>query len=202
MLKWKISLNFFKKDEVLVRNKKELRKKILMLLKTQKEGEQLTKSLIIRDKLFNLPEYQEALTILFYASFQGEVNTFNMINESQSKGKKIALPKIDRGKKIFVPILVEYSEKELIAGSYGIMEPKKTEGMKVPLENIDMVIVPGIAFDKKNNRLGRGEGYYDKFLKKLPPTLPTIGLAYDFQIVENFPFQESHDVPVSQVLIN
>ena len=65
-----------------------------------------------------------------------------------------------------------------------------------------MVVVPGVAFDKKNNRLGRGKGYYDRFLKMLPFSTPTIGLAFDFQIVENLPVKEPHDVPVSQVIYN
>jgi 5-formyltetrahydrofolate cyclo-ligase len=57
-----------------------------------------------------------------------------------------------------------------------------------------------VAFDRKNNRLGRGEGYYDRFLKLLPSTTPTIGLAFDFQLVDTLPELEAHDMPVSLVL--
>jgi 5-formyltetrahydrofolate cyclo-ligase len=66
---------------------------------------------------------------------------------------------------------------------------------EVPLEDIDLIIVPGIAFDKKNVRLGRGHGYYDRFLCALPNKTRTVGLAFDFQVVEHLP-QDSHDIPV------
>ena len=65
-----------------------------------------------------------------------------------------------------------------------------------------MVIVPGLAFDKHNNRLGRGAGYYDRFLSTLPTDIPTVGLAFDFQIIDRLPQQKEHDIPVSHVLVN
>ena len=69
----------------------------------------------------------------------------------------------------------------------------------VDAERIGLVIVPGVAFDIKNGRLGRGKGYYDRFLEKLPPGKTTIGLAFDFQIVKDLP-KDSHDIPVSKVI--
>ena len=69
----------------------------------------------------------------------------------------------------------------------------------VPTEEIDLVIVPGLAFDLKGNRLGRGAGYYDRFLKILAPEVPSIGLAFGFQIVEDIPVH-LHDMPVFRVL--
>ena len=73
--------------------------------------------------------------------------------------------------------------------------------VRYPLDEIDLSIIPGVAFDKKNHRLGRGAGYYDRFLSSLPRKIPSIGLAFDFQIVASFPLQE-HDVPVSRVITN
>ncbi|MCK4882744.1 MAG: 5-formyltetrahydrofolate cyclo-ligase, partial [Candidatus Omnitrophica bacterium] len=67
---------------------------------------------------------------------------------------------------------------------------------------LDMVIVPGVAFDKHNNRLGRGGGYYDRFLAALSSEVLTVGLAFDFQMVDSLSSQETHDVPVSCVLTN
>ncbi len=182
--------------------KKELRKQILKQLRIQKEEVRFLKSLKIKNKLFKLPEFQQALTILFYSSFDGEVDTCDMIKNAQENGKKIGLPKVDRNSNFFVPTLIEYLDKELEIGAYGIKEPISTEGKTLSLKEIDMVVVPGVAFDKQNNRLGRGKGYYDRFLRMLPSSTPTVGLAYDFQIVESLPFQELHDVPVSQVIHN
>ena len=70
------------------------------------------------------------------------------------------------------------------------------------LGNIELVVVPGVAFDRRNFRLGRGGGYYDRFLAKIPSHTPTIGLAFDFQMIDALPEKETHDRPVSLVLTN
>jgi 5-formyltetrahydrofolate cyclo-ligase len=93
-------------------------------------------------------------------------------------------------------------EEGLEAGPYGIKQPKLAQAQALADETLDMVVVPGVAFDKQNNRLGRGGGYYDRFLGSLSPRTVTVGLAFDFQIVDTLPFQEKHDVSVSRVLIN
>ena len=82
---------------------------------------------------------------------------------------------------------------------FGIFQPRAGHVREVPLEDIDLVIVPGVAFDKYNMRLGRGHGYYDRFLSSLPDRTKTIGLAFDFQVVENLP-KDSHDIPVSRTI--
>jgi 5-formyltetrahydrofolate cyclo-ligase len=98
-------------------------------------------------------------------------------------------------------------EKRLIAGEikdramdlerqhFGIYQPRQGHAREVPLHDIDLVVVPGVAFDKNNVRLGRGHGYYDKFLSGLPEDTKAIGLAFDFQVVEHLP-KDSHDIPV------
>lgn len=181
--------------------KKLLRERILTLLRNQKEEERLNKSRAIGLKLFKLQEFQEAQTILFYASFDGEVETFDMIKSAQQLGKSIRLPRIVEGENRFVPAAVHSLDKDLEDGPYGIKQPKSDPDAASP-DNPDLVIVPGVAFDNKNNRLGRGGGYYDRFLGSLPPTVKTVGLAFDFQIVDSLSFQEEHDVSVSCVLTN
>ncbi len=191
---------FLKK--VKINNKKSLREKMLTLLRNHKEEERLAKSRIIFDRLFRLPEFRKALTILFYFPFNGEVNTVEMIKQAQKLGKRIGLPRIMRDKKRIIPAIVDSLEEDLETGPYGIKQPKTNRLQALRLENLDMVIVPGVAFDKRNNRLGRGGGYYDRFLKSLPSLIPTVGLAFDFQIVDHLPQQEKHDIPVTKVLIN
>lgn len=182
--------------------KQDLRKKILTLLRSQKEEMRLRKSLMIREKLFKTPEFKRSSTVLFYASFDGEVDTIEMIKQTHNFGKKIGLPRIVENDKTFIPTLVENFEEDTEQGPYGIRQPKDPGDKALCLENIDIVIVPGIAFDKQNNRLGRGGGYYDRFLKSLPSDIPTMGLAFDFQIVDHLPHQEGHDVKVFHVLVN
>lgn len=102
-----------------------------------------------------------------------------------------------------IPTLVESIDRDLETGPYGIQQPKESpETGSVDVSDIDLVIVPGVAFDRQNNRLGRGQGYYDRFLKKMPARTPLIGLAFDFQIVDHLPHRQGQDIPVSCVLVN
>ena len=82
-------------------------------------------------------------------------------------------------------------------GPYGVCEPAVRKS--ISLKQIDLVIVPGVAFDKKRNRLGRGKGCYDRFLKTLPADTPSIGLAFDFQIIPSVP-SHKHDVSVKKLI--
>jgi len=184
------------------KSKKVLRERILTLLRNQKEEERLIKSLAIGNKLFQMGEFQKAETILFYASFDGEVETFEMMREAQKLGKTIGLPGTMKEEKEMIPTAVASLESDLETGPYGIQQPKMDQAQTLSEDHLDMVVVPGVAFDKQNNRLGRGGGYYDRFLESLPPSAVTVGLAFDFQMVDSLPSQEKHDVPVSCVLTN
>jgi len=176
-----------------------LRKKLLKELRDQKEEDRLRRSTEIQRKLFALPEFRKARQVLFYASFDGEVETGRMIRQAFGLGKRVALPTIVVKEKKIIPISVDNYEEDLETGPYGIQQPRPTSSRAVSLEEIDLAIVPGVAFDKSCNRLGRGEGYYDRFLKDLPPHIPSVGLAFHFQVVDRLPHRE-HDVPVSLVL--
>ncbi|HQP09799.1 MAG TPA: 5-formyltetrahydrofolate cyclo-ligase [Candidatus Omnitrophota bacterium] len=182
--------------------KKTVRERILTLLRNQKEEERLAKSLAVAGKLFKMKEFQKAETVLFYASIDGEVETFDMMKKAHQLGKTVGLPSILKDRKKIVPMAVASLEEGLEEGPYGIKQPKPAQTRVLDEEALDMVVVPGVAFDRKNNRLGRGGGYYDRFLKSLPSRTVTVGLAYDFQIMDSFPFQEKHDVSVSCVLSN
>jgi len=182
--------------------KKVLRERILTLLRNQKEEERLIKSLAIKDKLIRKPEFKNAQIILFYASYDGEVDTFEMMKTAQSLGKTVCLPGINKAENKIEPRSVASLATDLEAGPYGIKEPNADKTVKVGAESIDLVVVPGVAFDMNSNRLGRGGGYYDRFLNGLPAKTPKIGLAFDFQMVDSLSAQEEHDVPVSCVLTN
>lgn len=188
-------------EKVAIPIKQELRKRILDLIQNQKEEDALRKSRVIFDKLLALPVFQKSETIVFYASFKGEVDTFAMMERAIELNKRVALPVVEKETKKILPVRVG-SIKELKPGAYGIPEPQITIDGAVSLTDIDLVVVPGVAFDRSKNRLGRGAGFYDRFLSALPVSTPTIGLAYDFQIVDALPGLESHDRPVSLVLTN
>lgn len=181
--------------------KRALRAKVLRLLRDQKEKNRLKKSAKIRKKLFSLKEFKRAKTILFYASFGGEVETFEMIKQAKKLKKTIALPTVLKARRRIIPYLVRNLRAGMCRGAYGILEPKKDRCQPLDLSKLDLVVVPGIVFDKRNHRLGRGLGYYDRFLRQLPAGIPTVGLAFDFQIVNRLPDQ-SHDVQLSRVVAN
>jgi len=186
---------------VIQQEKSFIRKEILTRLKNQKEEDRAQKSRMIMQRLFADPEFQCSKTVLFYASFDGEVETFEMMKQSQKRGKQIALPIIRLRQKQIAPYLIHNLEDDLEEGPYGIRQPRMDRAISISLDEIDLSIVPGVAFDKRNHRLGRGAGYYDRFLSSLPREIPSIGLAFDFQIVASLSPQE-HDISVSRVITN
>lgn len=186
---------------VSIEDKNKLRERFLESLRNQNEQDRLIKSRLIQKKLFGRSEFREAKTILFYASFDGEVETFQMIKQATQLNKKIALPMISKGSKNFIPTLVKEIDS-LSEGPYGIKQPIYSHEQAVDARELDLVIVPGIAFDKLHNRLGRGAGYYDRFLAALPEDTPSFGLAFDFQLVDRLPHLEAHDMSLTDVISN
>ncbi|MBF0569211.1 MAG: 5-formyltetrahydrofolate cyclo-ligase [Candidatus Omnitrophica bacterium] len=181
--------------------KQELRKRILDLIQNQKEEDALRKSRVILDKFLALPVFKKAKTVLFYASCRGEVDTFAMMDRAIELKKRVALPRVQKENKKITAIMIA-STQGLKPGAYNIPEPEfQTERVLNP-KDIDLVVVPGVAFDRQGNRLGRGAGFYDRFLSELPSSTVTIGLAYDLQLVEALTGLERHDRPVTQVLTN
>ena len=183
-----------------LQSKSAIRKRLLKLLRNQKEEDRFKKSLVILRKFFAIKEFKSAKTILFYVAFDGEVETLDMITRAYAKGKKVAVPTILKNKRMIIPTLISNGE-ELELGPYGIRHPKHNPSSWLKAEDLDLVVVPGVAFDKRCHRLGRGAGYYDRFLASLPKDVSTVGLAFDFQIVDVLPHQE-HDIPVSRVIHN
>jgi 5-formyltetrahydrofolate cyclo-ligase len=180
--------------------KKKLRERFLKLLTEQKEQDRLVKSRLIQKKLWARPEFIKAKTILFYASFGGEVATFEMIKEATQLNKKIALPIIVKDRKHIIPALIEHPD-QLIEGLYGIKQPQFIQERVIDAIELELIVVPGLAFDQSHNRLGRGVGYYDRFLAGLPKDTPALGLAFDFQVVDRLPL-EAHDVALTDVITN
>ncbi len=184
-----------------IEGKNKLRERFLESLRKQNEQDRLTKSRLIQKKLFDRPEFQAAKTILFYASFDGEVETFPMMQQATQLKKKIALPLITKGSKNFIPTLVTDPDS-LNEGPYGIRQPAYAREHVLDAKDIDLVVVPGLAFDKRHYRLGRGAGYYDRFLAGLPEDTPSLGLAFDFQFVDHLPHVEAHDITLTDVIVN
>ena len=175
--------------------KHKIRKHIKQKLEAYSPLEKSRKSGIIRNRLFNEEEFKKAKVVMFYVSLKDEVNTLSMIDETVEMGKRVCVPVILKDEKRLIAGEIKDRERDLEKQHFGIYQPIIGHVREVPLEDIDLVVVPGIAFDKNNVRLGRGHGYYDRFLCGLSKKTKTIGLAFDFQVLEYLP-KDSHDIPV------
>ena len=155
--------------------------------------ERRIKSREIEDRLFRLPEFLEASFILFFASFRSEVETPPMIRRALDDGRRVALPKV-KGNELALFEIREY-EKDVSPGAWGIPEP--LEKICAAIDDVDIVIVPGLAFDERGHRLGYGAGFYDRLLASFSKM--TAALAFEIQIVKHIPAVE-HDVPVKKIV--
>jgi len=173
--------------------KKELRKRIKELKKTVPAGELKRQSRIIQEKVITSEYFKNSEHILLYWALPDEVDTKQILREWFRK-KKLYLPVIKGDDLNIVPF--EGEDKMIPDAKYGIPEPA---GTKLEDESvIELIIVPGVAFDRQNNRLGRGAGYYDRILKRLSNTTKA-GLAFDFQLLDNIP-TETHDIKMDIVI--
>ena len=151
-------------------------------------------SLSIHEKLFSLREYRDAKSIMTYLSFDNEVDTLPIIENALKHQKLICAPRINKEIKIIEPVELKCIED--IDFSQKLPQPKTAK--PVDKEIIDMVIVPGIAFDRYGNRVGFGAGYYDRFLKDFKKT--KIAVAFDFQVVKDRLSVKPYDVPVDIII--
>lgn len=151
----------------------------------------------IVEHLLALPEMISAKTILAYASLPDEVDTSELLEQLLAAGKTVLLPKVIDTENMEVRLYT--GKADLHEGAYHIMEP-----IGVPFSNlsaIDIAVIPGMAFTNEGKRLGRGKGYYDRFLSLLPTQTRKIAICFPFQLVENIP-TEPHDFIMDQVICN
>ncbi len=168
--------------------KKEVRRELLYLRDNLED--RVNKSMIVKDKIMNLDIYKNSKTIGLYYSMKSEVDTKELIKESLSLGKKVLLPKVlNKNKMIFIEV---NNDTVYEKNSFGVMEPIGEE-----VNDIDLIICPGVAFDKNNNRLGYGRGYYDKYLAK--HDIYKIGICYKEQLIDNIEVDD-HDIKMDLVI--
>ncbi len=159
--------------------KRLLREGMRKLRESLSEGEVKEKSSAISKRLLQLEEYEKAKNVLFYIGVNKEVKTEDAINAALNAKKNVAVPVTDLEKGRITPVRLS-SLSSLKPGAYGILEP--TGGKEVDEKEIELVIVPGLAFDAEGNRVGYGLGFYDRFLRNSPAK--KIALAYEIQIVD------------------
>jgi 5-formyltetrahydrofolate cyclo-ligase len=155
------------------------------------------KSQCIKDRLFGLEEFRLAHTVLFYVSYGSEVATHEMIKASFGLGKTVVVPCTDAQKRT-LSLSELHQWEDLGVGAYNIQEPRVECRCDVPMDKVELIIVPGIAFDCAGHRIGHGMGYYDRLLSANVKATK-IGLAFELQLVEKIQ-TERHDVPVDMIV--
>ncbi len=147
-----------------------------------------------------LPEYEEARTVMFYVDVRAEVRTRFALPAAIASDKRIVVPYCVDG--ILELFLLEDMD-ELAIGMYKILEPRidlrGQTGKRVDPSELDLVMVPGVAFDPRGGRTGHGNGYYDKLLALVRPEIPLIAIAFDCQMFSEVPMRK-HDVFMDKVV--
>ena len=143
--------------------------------------------------LVSTKPFQEASTIMMFLSLPHEVDTSEAILHAWQFGKVVAVPKISWEQRHMIPVQITSLETGLSTGASGMRNP--VAGVPVPFEEIDLVVTPGLGFDKKGNRLGRGGSYYDRFFANTELKAIRCGLALAEQCVDAIPVVD-HDEPV------
>lgn len=178
--------------------KEELRTQKLLERLGHKKSEKSAKDKKIIAKLLRLPEIKKAGTILLYLPIKGEVDLTSLFAARTKTdtllNKKFILPRIKDEKTLHLYHVKNLTEVE--KGSFNINEPK-LHLKRATVKEVEAAIIPGIVFAKNGHRIGYGKGFYDRLLKKTK--CPKIGIAYEFQIVENI-HGEPHDTPMDIIV--
>ncbi len=181
--------------------KEAIRLSVRSQLKKEPKNIRLSKSIRIKDLTLNNLFFKKVKVVMFYYSTSLEVDTRELIREALKAGKTVILPAVDPKKNEIVPVAIQDTES-LVEGAFGILEPALDPKNIFPVAKIELVFVPGVAFDKWGNRLGRGLGFYDRFLSKLNSKTLKVGLAFNFQLVDSVPTVQGQDVPLDLVISN
>jgi len=177
--------------------KAQIRKQIHHAMRSLGQQALEHKSSAACKRLVELPEFRSARTVMVYLEIPHELVTADLVKAAIAAGKTLVSPVVDPQRKIFHAAILKNVDSDLFISIYGIREPMHSPVW--PAENIDFIVVPAVAFDVHGNRLGRGGGYYDKFLSQPDVHAFKCGLALEEQLLPDVPTHD-HDVPVDAVV--
>lgn len=176
--------------------KNEIRNLIKLKRRDMEISQVEKKSISAEEKFIGSHLYKKSKCIMIYSPLGNEIRTDLIFEKAYADGKMVVVPVTDSATGEISPCKVG-RETEYIVGGFGILEPK--DKSFISSGEIDVVIVPGIAFDKKGARIGFGKGCYDKFLKGMSAV--KVGFCYDFQLVEGIP-ADDFDIPMDFLVTN
>jgi 5-formyltetrahydrofolate cyclo-ligase len=183
------TMNLFESKDVL---RKEMRAKLKAMTPEQRTAAAGRACALLEQQT----TWKQALVIFFYAPLPEELDIWPLLGDSLAAGKTVALPRFDPATQRYVACQVQDVAKDLSRGQFGIREAG-AHCIAIPPNRLDLILVPGVAFDLQGRRLGRGKGFYDQMLASVRGT--TCGVAFDEQIVDTIPV-EPHDVHLNCIL--
>ena len=179
-------------------DKKTIRDTILKERAKLDKAAHIAHSKKILDLLKATTYYKEAKMVMCFVSFGDELDTHKFIESALGEGKRVVVPITKSKTKELIPSELK-SFDELEPGYYDILTPKEEFIRPVDPSDIDLVVVPGVAFDTYGYRVGYGGGYYDRFLSNIARTVPKIAVGFSLQLTERLP-RESFDIPVDMLI--
>jgi len=186
--------------------KREIRTQAIAIRRQQQDKDRLSR--VICDRLAVVPEYAAARTVMFYVDFDDEVRTRHFFPVAWRQGKRIVVPYCVPGPPAAreadrIELFPLENMDELAAGTWGILEPKlalrNRHDRQVDARELDLIVVPGVAFDRTGGRVGHGKGYYDRLLAEVRPDAALVALAFECQLFATVPMQP-HDVAMHKVI--
>ncbi len=177
--------------------KKELRARLRTWLGSLTPAEVKDRSAAAAGLLFQQPEYKKAEILMIFLSVPGEIDTTPVTLRAWQDRKRVLAPKVSWEQRRMLPIEIRSLDDGVAHSPMGIREP--VHGVPIPVADIDLVIVPGLGFDPLGNRLGRGRGFFDRFLSHKDFRGVACALAFEEQFVENIP-AGPHDIPVDMLV--
>ncbi len=157
-------------------------------------------SRVITDRVLQLDAYRRAECVMWYVDVRAEVRTRHALPDAVASGKRTVIPYCVEGE---LELFHLESMEELELGMYKILEPRaslrEVASKRVGVDQLDLILVPGVAFDSRGGRTGHGKGYYDKLLENAKPETPLVALAFECQMFDEIPMQE-HDIYMDNVV--
>mgnify|MGYP002870099056 CR=1 FL=1 len=178
-------------------DKRELRREILRVRRSLTASYRQKASWAILARLYELEIYQQASSVMAYASMPDEVQLEELLAHSLGQGKRMGLPYVI-AKGLMGAVRLPDMES-LVEGAYGIPTVSEEKRELLPAGSFDLVLVPGVAFAEDGSRLGMGAGFYDRFLSESEPQALRIALCFDCQMAEKIPM-EAHDQRVETII--
>lgn len=179
-----------KREDTPIADKPALRKQVLARRDQLGDADRKSLSERITKRLLAFDAYQGARGVMAYASFGSEFETADFIADALARGKTLVLPRVERGSRILQLHQVRDPARQLVAGVWGILQPRADLCPLVPASQLDFVLVPGVAFTRHCERLGYGGGYYDTFIRGLVRRAPLVAAAFSIQILPALPVSE------------